>query len=134
MLKAMNNLLTYIYSKLVALSEKEVYQEKVPENTTPVYPYLIFSLAIPDRNVEQSLGFLEIDFWNNTNNLALLETLVSAVDGNSSRENPTGLDELRYFSGGIQAVFYRIFRGAIPDPDIKIRRRQLRYLIKVRFI
>ena len=105
----------------------------MPEGTTPNHPYLVFSLAIPDRNAEQDRGFLEIDFWNNTNNLAALEALVSKVDGNSSRENPTGLDELKYFEGGLQAVFYRIFRGAIPDPDIKIRRRQLRYLVKVRY-
>ena len=134
MFEAMIILLNYIYQRLVTLSGKEVYQEKVPENETPTYPYLVFSLTVPDRNVEQDRGFLEIDFWNNTNNLAMLEALVSAVDGNSSWVNPTGLDELRYFSGGLQAVFYRIFRGTIPDPDIKIRRRQLRYLIKARFI
>ena len=130
----MNNLLTYIYGKIVALSEKEVYQEKVPEGTTPTYTYLVFTLSIPDRIQEQDRGFLEIDFWDNTNNIAALETLVSKVDGNSSRENPTGLDELRYLGGGIQAVFYRTLRTVVPDPDIKIRRRQLRYLVKVRFI
>jgi len=130
----MNNLLTYIYGKLVSLSGKQVYQEKVPENITPVYTYIVFSLAIPDRTQEQNLGFLEIDFWDNTNNLSALETLVSKVDGNSSRSSPTGLDELRYFSNDLQAVFYRILRTPIPDPDIKIRRRQLRYLVKVRFI
>ena len=129
----MIKLLEFTYQKLATLSGKEVYQEKVPEGTTPTYPYLVFLLTVPDRNSEQDRGFLEIDFWNNTNNLAMLEALVSAVDGNSSRENPTGLDELRYFEGGLQAVFYRIFRGIVPDPDIKIRRRQLRYLVKVRF-
>jgi len=132
----MNDLLTYIYQKIVALSGKQVYQGKVPENPNPPaeYPYLVFNLTVPDRIYEQDRGFLEIDFWNNTNNLAMLEALVSAVDGNSSRENPTGLDELRYLGGGLQAVFYREFRGTIPDPDIKIRRRQLRYLVKARFI
>ena len=134
MFEAMNNLLTYIYGKIVSLSGKQVYQEKVPENTTPVRPYIVFTLNIPDRLQEQDRGFLEIDFWDNTNNIAALETLVSKVDGNSSRAGPTGLDELRYFDGNLQAVFYRILRTSIPDPDIKIRRRQLRYLVKVRFI
>jgi len=130
----MISLLEFIYQKLIALSGLSVYQEKIPENETPVYPYIVFSLSIPDRNVEQALCFLEIDLWNNTPDLKTLEEIVDKVDGNSSRENPSGLDELRYFDENFQAVFYRIFRGAIPDPDIKIRRRQLRYLVKVRFI
>lgn len=130
----MIELFKFIYQKLDTLSGKKVYQEKVPEDEAPDFPYLVFNFSIPDRNVEQALGFLEIDFWSSNDDLETLENLVSAVDGNSSRDNPTGLDELRFFGNGFQAVFYRIFRGNIPDPDPKIRRRQLRYLVKVRFI
>jgi hypothetical protein len=131
-------LLTYIYQKLAALSEMQVFQDKVPspeEQTEPVaYPYIVFSLTIPERVAEQDRGILEIDFWTDDGDISTLESLVSAVDGNSNKENPTGLNEHKYFSDDLQAVFYRVFRGAVPDPDPVIRRRQLRYLVKTRYI
>ena len=128
------SLLTFIYQKLVELSEVEVYQDKVPEAENPTNPYIVFSLTIPERIREQEQGSLEVDFWDEGLDIASLEALVSKVDGNSQFSNPTGLDELKYFAHGLQVVFYRVFRGSLPDPDPNIIRRQLRYLVRIRFI
>jgi hypothetical protein len=128
------SLLTFIYGKLVELSGVEVYQDKVPEEESPANSYIVFSLTIPDRIREQEQASLEVDFWVEGSDIASLEALVSKVDGNSHFSNPTGLDELKYFADGLQVVFYRVFRGAVPDPDPNIIRRQLRYLARIRFI
>jgi hypothetical protein len=137
-MSSVSSLLIFIHSKLVELSGKQVFQDKppAPEDTVEpvVYPYIVYSLTIPDREVEQDRGILEIDFWDNSTKIAVFEALVTSVDGDGSKDNPTGLNELKYFSNGLQAVFYREFRGSVPDPDPKIRRRQLRYLARIRFI
>jgi len=134
----LDKLVKYTVTKLKALKGNSyVYNEKVPEDVDPVFPYIVFSIGTTQTIQEQDLYILELDLWHNdpTNTgLAALEALVNAIDGNGSSLNPTGLNEHKYFNSDIQAWFQRISRLSIPDPEPTIRRRQLRYLVKTRFL
>lgn len=127
----MIKLLQLIFSKLISIHSR-VYQERVPrkdENTNkaPLFPYIVFNLKNLDNSDSRDDNVLEIDIWDNKPlDTTELETLADSIEA-YFKEN-------KYHTNNfLQASFYKISRQPIPDPDENIRRRQLRYQVKVYF-
>jgi len=115
------DLLTAIHSKLVNVTTK-AYLEKAPSNTA--FPYITYKLPSSDNPDESNLEnfIIEIDIWDNKADTTALETLTTNIDNEFERTNTT--------QNNTYVHFFRVSRLMIPDPDEKIRRRQLRYLAK----
>lgn len=105
-----------------------VYFERAPEKDPvtgqpPSFPYAVFKIPNSvDLETDRQDFVLEIDIWDNQTDTARLETLTSSIDKK--------LHKLRYLDSNQLLIFQRTNRLMIPDPDVKIKRRQLRYIIK----
>ncbi|OEH86252.1 hypothetical protein BHU72_12010 [Desulfuribacillus stibiiarsenatis] len=123
----MISLLLYVTALLEKKADR-VYQEIAPEkdpitNKKPEFPYVVYnfppsSSPVPDRDDK----ILEIDVWDNIPDTTRLEQLTDSID--------KSLNKLRHLEGDFFVIFQRLSKGSIPDPDPKIRRRQIRYLLK----
>jgi hypothetical protein len=123
----MIDLLTAIYTKIATVTTK-AYLEKAPDGA--VYPYVVYKLpnstdidGCPLGNREDYT--LEIDIWDNLNDTTRLETLTNSID--------TAMQRKHVDNSNIAVSFYRLSRLMIPDPDQKIKRRQLRYRLPTWF-
>lgn len=124
----MIKLLQYIFFLLSSVHPR-IYQERVPEKdmTTgkpPQFPYLVFNLKNVDNSDARDDNILEIDIWNNkpqdTMEIETIGDSIEAVFNNAKHTN-----------SNFQASFYKLTRIPVTDPDKNIRRRQLRYQVKV---
>lgn len=124
----MIELLSVIYAKLLVVHPR-VFLERAPDKTQ--FPYVTYNLPTSDEQENREDFILEVDIWDNKTDTTVLETLTSTIDGNGAITGATGLNRLHHYENGVlQADFYRINRLQLPDPDEKIRRRQLRYEVK----
>lgn len=108
-----------------------VYQERLPKkdpgtNKPPAFPYIVFNLKNLDNSDSRDDCILEIDIWDNKpSDTTELETIADNIENVLKGSKPNN----NYF----QASFYKMYRIPVPDPDESIRRRQLRYQVKVYF-
>ena len=107
----------------------EVHYQHAPQTAT--FPYIVFDL-VDSTDVETREDFnLEVDVWDNIQNTTRLETLVGNIDGDGDIQSPTGLNrKLIFTDNNMSAKIYRTNRLSLPEPDITLRRRQLRYDIQ----
>ena len=103
------------------------YAEHYPTEMTKKYPYAEFNFPNITANNEYSdLNQLQIDIWNNKSGQVeeietITDNLVKALDKKIIKTN----DML------IQIFKDKPFRLKLPDPDINIQRRELRFLVKL---
>jgi hypothetical protein len=116
----MNHLLTFLYTKL-SETQKPVYFEIAPSKT--VFPYIVYKLP-NSVNVESDRQdyTLQIDVWDKNTDTTALETLTDDIDKQ--------LYKLEHLDTDQFLKFERESRLMIPDTDPKIKRRQLRYVVK----
>lgn len=107
-----------------------VYFEVAPDDAE--FPYLVFDL--PNSNDDGSMEqfVLDVDGWDypkNANTIPL-ETLMSVVDGDGDKANPSGLHRKSMVIPGLSLTFYRENRIPLRDDDPAIRRRKHVYQIR----
>ncbi|CAM4186308.1 hypothetical protein L1N85_11410 [Paenibacillus alkaliterrae] len=133
----MIDLTTIVNSRLVALAgHSRVYLESAPQDIGR-NDYITFWMPTSLENVREDFT-LEVDIWDAVTRSGYdpdaIDNLSKTIDGNGDIINPTGLNRYEYRNPGvIHAKFYRINRSMIPDPDSRLRRRQLRYQVQVYF-
>lgn len=115
----------YIYSELKKVHPR-VYPEEAPQRDD-IYPFVVYRLPTSNEVVDYREDFiLEIDVWDRPEegSTVTLQLLADAID--------LALNRTRYVSsdGSWVMRIYRINRMMVPDPDLAIRRRQLRYELK----
>ena len=118
----MKNLLTLIYSQLRTVADR-VHIENAPSGITVVYPYVTYRIPTSIDDYQKQDFIVEIDIWDNKADNTAIEKLTDDIDAIFHRLQ-------HYQEGVLQVSVYRINRMMIPDPDPKIRRRQLRYQAK----
>lgn len=112
----------------IKLVHPRVYLEFVPESQNVEYPYVVYNFYDSDEMVDRREDILlEVDVWDKPVNgsAVTLETLSDAIHQKLNRLLYT--DNTNGWSGR----FYLANRLMIPDPDPTIRRRQLRYEIRM---
>lgn len=116
-----------LLSPIVICYANEYPPEKLKEEGKKLYPHAIFSFQNAAPNNEYSDRFLlQIDLWNNKGGDASeIETLTDAVFH--------ALNKKKVMTDSLFFEIYRdtIFRLALPDPDVNIQRRQLKFIAKI---
>jgi hypothetical protein len=105
-----------------------VLLEFVPENQVVEYPYVVYNLPNSEEIVDRREDFiLEVDVWDKPidGSTVALQTLADTIHQKLNRLTYTDN------ANGWSSRFYLVNRLMLPDPDPMIRRRQLRYEIKV---
>lgn len=119
----MLDLYDYIKNKLQPLNVK-IYTDYIPADA--VYPYiqLQFSNSVPNGYGE--LDLMQLDIWDKNQSEENAESIADSVDNIFKRLNETNdnfcIQIYRY---------YPYYRLSIPVTDAEIRRRELRYTIKI---
>jgi hypothetical protein len=116
----MINMLKTIFQ---TLSQVDVpfYLEVVPEGTP--FPYAVFSMPGSFNLESDRQDFqLYVDVWDNISDNTRIETITNQID--------EVLYKLRITNEHHLLIFQRESRLMLPDPDPKIKRRQMRYLVK----
>ena len=116
----MNELLKNIY-ELIRTVTANVYLEEAPENAK--FPIVTYKLTTSIEDFQKEDFILEVNVWNNNTNTLTLEELTENIDNTLHRS-------ALYSNNQVQFNIYRTNRLMIDDPDRKIRRRQLRYVVK----
>lgn len=119
----MKELQAQVYAILSAIHPR-VYLERAPQEGT--FPYVVYNLPSSSMGADHREDFiLEVDVWDRPEDGSTLamQQIADAIDA--------ALDGLVVRAGGNWvARVYRIGRFMLPDPDLEIRRRQLRYEIR----
>ena len=118
----MLDLLKYVTSKLKSIGINP-YTDYIPTEKT--YPYVQFQFPNVSPNGFGELNLLQIDVWDKNISTVQVETIADSIDKIFNRLNDTTTDFC------IQVYRNNPYRLNIPDPDMEIRRRQLRYVIKI---
>ena len=113
----------FIVQQLKAI-HPQVYLEWAPQGA--VFPYIIYTLPTSDEIERREDFILEVDVWDKQEDgsTVTLQNISDQIDQTLNRLIFTS-------STGWSSRFYRINRLIVPDPDPAIRRRQLRYDIRV---
>lgn len=112
-------------------AHKRVYLDRAPEKDPATgkavrFPYVCYRLPSSTQRELPEEFFLEVDCWDNRADAIRLENLAAAVD--------CKLHGWNYISDQFGLRVFRVNRLNVRDPDPKIRRRLLRYLVRVYFI
>lgn len=111
----MNKLLELILQTLKT-KHSRVYHENAPDNA--VYPYIVFNIDDGFKSHRDDL-MLIIDIWDRNSSSIAIEDLTDSID--------KLLDEANIFNEFVLTTFYRQNRMKVEDPDVKLKRRQLRF-------
>lgn len=113
----------FVYGKLKEIHDR-TYLEVAPEGTA--YPVVIYRFPDSDYNEWREDFTLEIDVWDvpADNSSVVVQNLSDQID--------QSLNRLIFLSedGSWCTRIYRINRLMVPDPDPRIKRRQLRYELR----
>lgn len=120
----MTELIKLVFQKLSEVSS--TYLEQAPQDTS--FPFIVFKFPNSDDDKKREDFILEVNIWDKTTDTTTLESLTTQVENK--------LDNLRYLSSGdkIQTNIYRVNRLMIPDDDVNIRRRMIRFVCKTYFL
>ena len=126
----MKTWLKMIYEKLKTVHAR-VYQEEAPQidpdtEEPPIFPYVVFKTPTITPVFIRDDIILEVTIWGNNTDTTEIEDLADSIDA--------VLDRYKHYEEGIMATrLYKMNRLAIPDPDERLRRRELRYICKTYF-
>ena len=117
----MMDMLEFITDTLKSAAAR-VYLEKAPEGTD--FPYVTYRFPTSNEAEFREDFILEVNLWDHGEDTTALEELTEDVD--------EALNRTKHLTAtaDMQLSVYRINRMMIPDPDPKIRRRELRYEVK----
>ena len=96
-----------------------VYHEEAQQGAE--LPYVVYNFPNSTEYYDRIDFILEVDIWGTASYTLDIEELTGIIDSH--------LHRMHYVDGTLQVSMYRLNRLAIPDPDISIRRRQLRYQV-----
>ncbi|MDW7673181.1 MAG: hypothetical protein SCK28_01470 [Bacillota bacterium] len=123
----MNDLIDYVKGIVESVIGRVYFEHETNNNR---YPYAKVNFPSSNDDELREDFFLEIDIFDNIlkQDTTRIEQLVNEVDKQ--------LNRLKYLSRDkkFQVSIYRINRLMIPDPDPKVRHRQLRYQCKTYFL
>jgi hypothetical protein len=92
--------------------------------STPVFPFVTFSLSNSVENAGQEIFNLDVDVWGNTPDTTVIDTLAQTIW--------RSLNRYHHIDADIQFTIYRMNRLILDDDDPQIQRRklifQLRYM------
>jgi hypothetical protein len=116
------DLYDYVIDKIKDVESKP-YTDYIPSDA----PYPRIQIKFPNTlpNGWGELNLLEIDIWDKNHSKAQVESIADNIDKIFKRLNETTNDYC------IQVYRNTPYKLNIPDPDVEIRRRQLRYIIKI---
>lgn len=117
----MNKLLELILQTLKSKHDR-VYHEVAPDITE--YPYIVFNVSDGFKSHRDDLTLI-IDIWDRNSSSFEIEDLTDTID--------SLLDEANIYNEFVLTTFYRQTRMKVEDPDIKLKRRQLRFNIQTYF-
>lgn len=118
----MQDIYKYILDKLKSL-EVQTYTDYVPSNK--VFPYIQVQFPSNIPNGYGELIPMQIDVWDKSHSKAKVEGITDNIDKIFNRLNDTTADFC------VQLYRNKPYRLNIIDPDMEIRRRELRYIIKI---
>lgn len=121
----MTDLAVYVVNQIKNVTNK-VYPEFAPSEET--FPYVIYKFpSTNELSVDSSNVIMEIDIWDRArsghDSFADIERLTTAID--------VLFKDARYIDEKMFLIIQKLSRMSIPDTDPSIRRRQLRYNIKM---
>lgn len=119
----MQDLYKYVIDKIESATGMKPYTDYISSDKTFPYIQLQFPNSMPNGFGE--LVLMQLDVWDKSNSKATVESIADNIDKIFNRLNDTTAD----FS--LQIYRNTPYRFKIPDPDMEIRRRQLRYIIKI---
>lgn len=119
----MLDLYKYAIEKIKGVTGQEPNTDYIPTDKTYPYTQLQFSNNIPNGFGE--LIPMQIDIWDKSHSKATVETIADSIDKIFNRLNETNENFC------IQIYRNNPYRLNLPDQDMEIRRRQLRYVIKI---
>lgn len=117
----MNKLLELILQTLKSKHQR-VYHEVAPSDA--VYPYIVFNISDGFKSHRDDLTLI-IDIWDRGTSSIAIEDLTDSID--------KLLDEANIHNEFVLTTFYRQTRMKVEDPDLKLKRRQLRFQIQTYF-
>lgn len=121
----MLNLYDVIYSLINPIVDS--YAEHYPADTEKVYPYAEFNFPnITENNEYSDLNQLQIDIWNNKS--GQVEEIETITDNLVKALNKKIIKTDNML---IQIFKDTPFRLKLPDSDINIQRRELKFLVKL---
>jgi hypothetical protein len=130
-----------IDNRLVALTGNDrVYFEEAPQERNPnQFPYVTFWLPTSLENYQREDFNLEVNVWDVTHRSNYdpddIDAITMTIDGNGKVFDPSGMHRFGILvPEEISVKFYRVNRLMIPDPDPRIKRRQLVYNSQVYFL
>lgn len=119
----MQDLYKYVLDKIKSATGIKPYTDYIPTDKTFPYIQLQFTNSAPNGFGE--LNLMQLDIWDKNVSKAQVENISDEIDKIFNRLNDTTAD----FS--LQIYRNTPYRLNIPDTDMEIRRRQLRYIIKI---
>ena len=125
MLNMYDYLIEQIDPIVTCYSDEYPQDKESAENGAKVYPYatvLMYS-AIPNNEYSNN-NLVYIDVWSNKRGIEEVETLTDAIY-NKLNKSTIMKDDMF-----IQISRYNPCRLNLNDPDINLKRRQLRFLVK----
>jgi len=101
------------------------YADHYPEEEEKVYPYADFKFDVTPNNTFSDNNILAINVWHN------LGTDIRAIEGIADSIN-AALNRLKHNDTNFFVSIYKNTpcRLSLPDPEIGIQRRELRYVVK----
>lgn len=116
-----------LISPIVTSYANQYPAEKEEVDTGKIYPYAVFSFPNASTNNEFSDNFiLQVDIWDDKGGDATeIETVTDAVFH--------ALNKQKILTDNLFIQIYRdtIWRLKLPDPDVNIQRRQLKFICKI---
>jgi hypothetical protein len=102
----------------------QVYNEYIPQDKP--FPYIKFHCpSIGEVESQRQDILLYIDIWDKNTDIVNIENICNEVDSRLNKTN--SINDTAHIS------IYRdnLWKLNIPDVDLEIRRRQLRYIVKI---
>lgn len=119
----MLDLYEYIINKINNMIGIKPYTDFIPSSAAYPRIQLQFGNGLPYGHGE--LNLMQIDIWDKNHSKAQVEAIADSIDKIFKRHNETTNDFC------VQIYRNNPYRLNVPDPDMEIRRRQLRYVIKI---
>lgn len=122
----MEAFLSYVYQQLSAIHPR-VYLERAP--TSVRFPYVTYQAPSSGMAEHREDITLVVDIWDQTTDPLAIEQIASQIE--------QALDRHRYLAQDqrMQLSFFKTSRLQLLEPDdLSIRRRQLRFTVKMYLI
>lgn len=110
--------------ELKKLAER-VYDEKLPAETP--LPAVVYRFSSSHKPNQREDFILQINIWGESENTAAIEEIGDAITRHFDNKHFT------VTADGLRVGIFLISRGAVPEPDRNIRRREVRLLCKTYF-